>query len=226
MAGTIELPKNVRRGKARKNMHWPEGLRRLPAEFGLLTTDLGFEESEQRRIGEKAAAGKDKKAVEIFNKTREVLLELMARDTAPRHVESNSGKKVYFDHNGEPTTNKYSTHITNDGGEFIQHEPVIEDRSRWGVRAGRETLTAPGAEMPRPGHLKLMVEENFEDLFPRLVFRSKTPDTKYVHKDDNRDAFLAAHKQATSDDGELRSVLLDWLPEFMKQPQSKWNGED
>ena len=149
-----------------------------------------------------------------------------ARDLAPRHVESNSGKKVYFDHNGEPTTNKYSTHVTNDRGEYLEHEAVIEDRSRWAVRAGRETLTAPGAEMPRPGHLKMMVEEHFEDLFPRLVFRSKTPDTKYVHEDDNRDAFLAAHKLATSDDGELRGGLLSWLPEFLKQPQSKWNGED
>lgn len=226
MAVAIDLPKNVRRGKARKNLHWPEGLRRLPAEFGLLTTDLGFEEADQRRIAEKAVVGKDKKALQIFNTTREVLLELMARDTAPRQVESNSGKKVYFDHEGNPTTNKYSTHVTNDSGEFIEHEPAMEDRSRWGVRAGRETLTAPGAEMPRPGHLKLMVEEHFDDLFPRLVFRSKTPDTKYVHSNDSRDAFLAAHKQAVSDEGELRKVLLDWLPKFLSQPQSSWNGED
>lgn len=226
MAGTIDLPKGVTRGKARKNLHWPEGLRRLPAEFGMKTSDLGFEEAEQRRIAEKAVAGKDHEAVKIFNTTREVLLELMARDVCRRQVESNTGKKVYFDHEGNPTTLKYSTHVFDESGQAIEHAPAMEERSRWGVRGGRETLTAPGAPMPNPGHIKRMVEENFEDLFPRLVFRSDTPDTKYVHEKDSRDAFMAAHKAAVSNDGELRKGLLSWLPAFLKKPVSNWNGED
>ena len=181
MASTIDLPKNVVRGKTRKNIVWPEGLKRLPNQFGLKATDLGFDANDLTRLAAKAAGGKDQKAIKVFNTTREVLLELMARDTEPRHVTDNSGNKVYFDHNGEPTVRKYSGHLTDQSGEYIEHEPVMEERSRWGIRAGRETMTAPGAEMPQPGHWKHMVEEHFDDLFGQLVFATDTPDTRFIH---------------------------------------------
>lgn len=224
MAAAIELPKGVKPGKARVSLDWPEGLRRLPAEFGIKTTDIGFEESDQIRLVAQAKAGNEK-AHAIIQTTREVLLELMSRDIEERQVEASNGKKVYFDHSGEATTLKYSTHVFDDNGRAIEHLPALETRSRWGIRAGRETLTAPGAPMPQPGHMKIKVEEHFDDLFPRLVFRSNTPDTKYVHTSDSRDAFLAAHKQAVSDDGQLRTMLLSWLPAFLKKPQSKWDGQ-
>ena len=224
MAG-IKLPKSVMKGATRSDeVNWPSGLTTLPSKFGVTAKDLGYNELEKNIIADRATAGSEKEA-KILETALQVFLELMARDIEPRQMVDQAGHKLYID-GLNPTEGTRRKYYTNDLDETIENGPAMEERSRWGVRAGIETNQAQGFEMPKPGHYKQYVADHWNDLFRKLQFRSEVPDYKHMHPSDSREVYAAAVERATSDEGEIRKTLLQWLTPFLKNPKTQWTGEE
>lgn len=221
---TTETDVQIVPARAQKRIDWPEGLVSLPIQFGVMASDLGFSPSDRQRIAEGADAG-DQKDVAVVNLTINLVLELMARDVETRPVRDQRGKRLYLDENGRLTVLPTSPVLANDDGSPLEHAPAVERRSRWAIRSGAETLTAPGAPIPKPGYWKEHVLANATDLFRRLNFLSPTVETTHLHERDNPERYRAIHAHAISDKAPLRKALLSWLPGFIANPVSTWDGE-
>lgn len=211
--------------RAEKSLDWPVDLLHLPRRFGMKWSDVGMDGDHIRRTVELARNNKQPEAARC-NALVNVMLELMARDSEERPCIDSRQRPVYIDSHGRETAARFSPTEYDDNGGLLEHPRKMEIRSRWGLRAGHETYQAPGLPAPTPGYWRDRVVDNWDNLLPQLAFLSDRFETGHMHHRDNVEACRAVHTAATSDEGPLRAELLAWLPEFLKRPESKWNGED
>lgn len=214
--------------KSSDKVEWPQGILRLPVQNWITAEDLGFSERNKLSIVRDAKKG-NAKAIGLLNKVCNVLLELMARDTEERHVVNDRGQPLFFDEDGRKTTEYRSETKKDLDGRPLRYRPVIEVRSKHGVRAGRETGTGPGGKWNRPGEWKLRVQEHFHELFPKLVYREHAPAFPAGKFGKVQGVVeYAKQKHAEGMDPETgmeRQQTLKWLNEFLKDPTCKWDGE-
>lgn len=211
--------------RAEKKLDWPADLLHLPRRFGMKWADLGLVKDDIRRTVELARNGRPAEEAKA-HRVVQVLIELMGRDQEERFCYDSRKRQIYIDANGRETAQRFSMTDHNDDGGALEHIPKTEVRSRWGIRAGHETLQAPGLPAPQPGHWKRMVLDNWDNLLPQLVFLSDSLETGHLHYRDNVEAYRAAHTAATSNESLKRRELAEWLTEFLKRPESAWNGEE
>lgn len=237
---TAELGKEVQPATKTEPLHWNFGDTLLPRQFGLMCSDLGFSKGEIPSIIANAGAG-NAEAKEKYNLALNAYLELCARDTCtinrsnphlsdPKCFKRNArGERLHWNEHGDQVPQRYSSTLKDDSGGPLEYQPVLEVRTRRGVRPGHETVSAPGTPLPTAGHFKRKVEEHFDDLFPRLVWLEEYPDDlteTYNPKAGGLEAAKAAHAATLNNKNPRRKALLEWLTPFKKKPVSDWNGED
>lgn len=207
---------------------WPQGIVRLPIQNWITAEDLGFSERNKLTIVDRAKAG-DAKAIKILNTTCQVLLELMKRDKEMRHSVNERNQPLYFDNHGNLTTESGSKTERDMDGRFLRFRPALEERSKHGVKAGREAGSGPGTAWNEPGEWKKRVEENFYELFPKLKYREWKPAFSAGQFGTVPGAVeYAKQKHAEGMDpqtGMERQATLAWLEPFLKNPVSDWDGQ-
>lgn len=209
---------------------WDHEILRLPRTMGCRASDVAkdIETPEQRanmvRLAKKGDAG----AMEVVNRALNLMLELMGRYKVEKQLRDPQGRLLFFDHVGQLTSRKYSETVKDQNGHALRHKDAMEQRSYWGVREGADCLTAPGTLIPQPCHYRTLVEENFDDLFPRLFFLSSELDPRepdpMAAKPEMRGEYMKFLKEQTSDQGFRRRELLTWLPKFLESPVATWDG--
>lgn len=208
---------------------WPMQLLLLPRTMALRCEDLGFKPEERAAIV-KSALANDKTALAKMNVALNVFVELMGIYQEERQVvDARTGELLFIDQNGNLTTQHF--YITNqETKKYAPNQRAMEMRSPWGVRPGVECRSASGTEMPQPGHYKKMVEQNFDDLLPRLRFLSDRLDPSEPDPNAMRPEHTAMYaenlKALVNDNHFRRKPLLGWLTEFLKKPVATWNGLD
>lgn len=211
-----------------EKVEWPEGIKRLMVQNWITTEDLGFSERNKLSIVSRAKNG-DSEAIQILNRTMNVLLELMGNDTEQRQMVNDRGRPLYVDESGALTTEPRSETKKDLDGRLIEYEKKLETRSRHAIRRGRETGTGPGGKWIRPAEWKLRVQEHFHDLFPQLRYREHAPAFPAGQFGKVQGVVeYAKQKHAEGMDKETgyeRQETLKWLNEFLKNPQTTWDGE-
>lgn len=210
---------------------WDENLLRILRIFHIKSTDIPNcpEEGVLRtELVRKANAG-DTKARAVLNTTLNLVLECMGRFRRPRQLVDAQNRLLFLDPNEQLTIRKFSATLKDSEGHALRHEKAMQVRSEWGVKPGVECQSAAGTPVPRPGHYKTLVEENFDDLFPKLYFMSEKLDSREAdptsRQPETRAAYLAELKAQCDDSSERRQEVLKWLPAFIKKPVNTWDGE-
>ncbi len=188
----------------------------LPREKGLILEDLNIN-GRKEYVALCKRMRTDKEAQKRLSLVREVLFELMARDTEERLKRDDFGEI--------PTIEE-----TNALGQKVK-TPVYEYelRSRWDVEEGADTHVGgggPGRVKPKTGHWKTFVAENWEHLAPLLVFRDENVSAPRNDRMANPEMYREAVKWSMSDDHPDRRALKEWLPGFLEAGVgSSWDGK-
>lgn len=213
------------------DVDWPEELIFLPRTMACnIEKDLSIPSGERKNLVERAQKG-DADAVEKVNTCLNVVLEMMGRYQVQRQaIDPNSGEPMFVDRRtGRPTTTKYYED-PNNKNRWVENPAAMEMRSPWGVRPGAECRSAPRTEMPKPGHWKLAVIQNFYDLLPRLKFLSEVLDGSEPDPNGAKPELKASYdahlRDVNSNSHWKRRELLAWLKDFLKNPKTTWNGLD
>lgn len=204
---------------------WGSDLLYCPSQWFMMSEDIGIVNGERQMLVD-AAKRKDEDAITKLEIAKQVVLEMMARTREDRHKHDSSGRPLFIGLDGKETI---ETSYRSPQGELTVFKRATERRSTFGIRKGREAQGGPGTPYIGEGYWKRMVEEQFYDLFPKMEFKKLKPD--FTPKDYPTPQAMDYAKQQHAEkvanpNSAERKRLMRWLTPFLKNPVSKWTGED
>lgn len=210
-----------------RGFEWTSDQLALPSEHFMLASDIpGLRDSDRKNLVARAQAG-DKASIATCKLFTQVFLEMMYRSREQRLKEDSSGRPLYINEHGKETIQS-STKVE---GQLVVFKRATENRSRYGVRKGREAQSGPGVPYIGEAAWKRRVEEHNYDLIQRVEFKKPNLDEfagqfGAVSAMNNDALQKQVHATKVLDDtsGERRK-LLGWLRPFLKNPVCKWDGE-